>query len=508
MNFYSFNGISNEEKQSILSKHKEIYNGYQTLVPNQPNTQPLYTQDFRLDQQGMTLNNKGNIKPFTNHNIQEGVMDQCEQCGGQMNEGECSECGYRMEETKEGLGDLLKKRAKKFKETVYGKEKDLKRPYTAEAVEKIIKLIKSAKTEEHLRSAMKMFENLTDSNEDVKDVYKERIMKAYRRKADDLDFYLKKSDLKSLSMNEYKTGKLSDIENVSDFNPDAEFDYVGGARNKDNTFEKMHHMKSLKAESATSNTPLSYGKNYDEIWDAYEFKTNGPVGDGGTLRQKNVKEQTVGGGNAPDFDMEVDKPAFDFKSKGPKEDTYTIKAPDMDLDDEDVVEPYDFISGGADNGGDAYPVNEMEYETMTSAFEDEMEEQDVSGVQGIYGDMEPAYNFHSSGAGPAGPYQTFSVPQGYKETNESETDEQYPLKHKYKKMLRKKDVEKRGEEFDSSEFDITDYEDFNPEGSSWEEITATTGEDEFSNLGEDVKEKLQIQKDKINEMFLRMRNFN
>jgi hypothetical protein len=56
MKFYSNSPISEEERQSILSQHKEIYNGYQTLLPKSDNTQPLYVQDYALDKQGATLN--------------------------------------------------------------------------------------------------------------------------------------------------------------------------------------------------------------------------------------------------------------------------------------------------------------------------------------------------------------------------------------------------------------------------------------------------------------------
>lgn len=73
------------------------------------------------------------------------------------------------------------------------KESD-KRPYTAEAVQHIIKLIKNVKTEEQLGSVMNMVDNLYSSNDDVNDAYKERIHSAYRRKADELGHYLKKKD--------------------------------------------------------------------------------------------------------------------------------------------------------------------------------------------------------------------------------------------------------------------------------------------------------------------------
>ena len=79
-----------------------------------------------------------------------------------------------------------------------------------------------------------------------------------------------------------------------------------------------------------------------------------------------------------------------------------------DMNVSDVESAYDFESNGPMDGGDSYPVNEYEYETMESAFADEIDEVDVSGSQGIYGDMDPAYDFDSDGPGKGGPYQEFS----------------------------------------------------------------------------------------------------
>jgi hypothetical protein len=491
MKFYSNSPISEEERQSILSQHKEIYNGYQTLLPKSDNTQPLYVQDYALDKQGATLNNKGTVKPYTNINIHEGhSMDQCEQCGGNMNEGECSECGWKMEQMDEqSISDVLKKGSERIQQLMGGRRFSRKVPYTAEAVQKILKQIYSAKTEEQLLSTMKMYDNLTDTNEDFLDVYKERINTAYRRKADELDFYLKKKDIKK-ALSEYETGKLDDIYNVSDLDDSSEFDYVEGDDNYQGSFEQQHKMKKLKSESATSNAPLSYGKHYNEIEEPYEFKSNGPVGDGGTLRQKPVNEVGfTGGGNAPDMDLSNVDPAYDFESEGPDEDTYTIPADDMDLDTKDEWDAYDFVSGGGnENGGDVYPVNEEGeceecWEKMESAWvnDEEIDEQDVSGVQGMYGDMDPAFNFVSTGAGKAGPYQTSDFPQGY----EGENEDAY--------------WEVESNEINPDKID---------RDASWEEITASTGEDEFSHLDEEVAEKFIVQKNKIYEMMFRMKKFN
>jgi len=387
MQIWSTSRISEEEKENILSKHREVYNGYQTMQPKVDNTQPLYVQDFAKDKAGAMVKNDGSVVPYTNYRINEShVMDTCEQCGGNLTEKECMECGWKMEETKEG----------------------------------------------------------------------------------------------------YETGKLDDIYDEEDLNMSDDFDYVEGGGNDYGTFEKMHHMKSIKNEAtATSNAPLSYGKHYNEIDEPYNFESNGPVGDGGTLRQKSLDEVGyTGGGNAPDFDIDFENPAYDFESEGPIEDTYTEPADDMDLDPDEVKKPYDFVSDGPETG-DVYPV----FEEMKSAWSEEIDEVDISGAQGSQEKAEKPYAFVSTGPGKAGPYQTHSWGGEQLSTSLDEQPED-------EDVYREKDLD-----FGELDLDLTE---FNPEDKSWEEITAFTGEDEFSHLNE----QFQKQHDKILEMFQRFGRYN
>ena len=131
MRLYSIGQISNSEKSNILDKHREMYNGYRQV--NQPvsNEQPLYVQDFANDKNGITVNNRGEVKKYTNMGINEQWQafaadaiatelggaelapfiaptisqklsdlgeetnedEMCSECGGMMEEGECMECG-------------------------------------------------------------------------------------------------------------------------------------------------------------------------------------------------------------------------------------------------------------------------------------------------------------------------------------------------------------------------------------------------------------------------------
>ena len=125
--------LSSDEKNDILNQHKSLYNGYQTMQPEVSNTQPLYVYDNAMDKEGLVVNNKGEVKKYTNMGINEqskfsvknmlkeelqnevcddcGAMEMDEasnmcECGGEMYEGECSECGWKMEEIDEETGHL------------------------------------------------------------------------------------------------------------------------------------------------------------------------------------------------------------------------------------------------------------------------------------------------------------------------------------------------------------------------------------------------------------------
>jgi len=93
-----FSIISDEERNNILSQHQTVYDGY--AVGNvQGNMYPLTVGDYAQDKGGVTVNSKGEVMGYKNHNINESVEEAvCNECGGVMSEGECSECGYMSEQ--------------------------------------------------------------------------------------------------------------------------------------------------------------------------------------------------------------------------------------------------------------------------------------------------------------------------------------------------------------------------------------------------------------------------
>jgi hypothetical protein len=466
--------LSSDEKNDILNQHKSLYNGYQTMQPEVSNTQPLYVYDNAMDKEGLVVNNKGEVKKYTNMGINEQSKfsvknmlkeelqnEVCDDCGAMIMDGMCTECNYgHMEESYLEEGNMCEQCGGTMKENV-------------------CEQCGSGKIDE-------------------------------------------------------ETGHLDDIYDEEDLNPNAGFDYIEGPSNDIDTFEGMH--KNLYKEddydssdweseepsgtedgvddpeneddgdedinaSEVTDSEMEKGKKYkyktpsfedeleyeDEFKDklgssAPMFKFKGKNVPGHMLSKKDIERFLTSideeSGLADYLDTD-DQPSYDFTSGGPDEfgdDTYSEKADDMDLDDEEVRPAFDFESEGPGMGS-AYPVNE--YDEMESAWAEEIDEVDISGVQGIYGAMDPAYDFDSEGPGKAGPYQEFSY--------ESE--------------------DKDGDDYEEDELKV-DFDKFDPRTKSWEEIKAHTGDNEWSEIDEDLQESFINQKNKITEMFNRFNKYN
>ena len=70
MNAYFFK-MNKAEKNDILDQHRQVYDGFVTTYGQQINQQPLYVQDYANDKGGITVNNKGEVKSYTNMRINE-----------------------------------------------------------------------------------------------------------------------------------------------------------------------------------------------------------------------------------------------------------------------------------------------------------------------------------------------------------------------------------------------------------------------------------------------------
>lgn len=74
MNSYFFK-MNKQERENILDQHKHLYDGYVTRYNQESNQYPLYVQDLANDKNGITVNNKGLVKTYTNVGINEGLLD-------------------------------------------------------------------------------------------------------------------------------------------------------------------------------------------------------------------------------------------------------------------------------------------------------------------------------------------------------------------------------------------------------------------------------------------------
>jgi hypothetical protein len=91
MNPYFLN-ITDEEKNSIKEKHSKPYDGYVTRGNTVPNETPLTIGDYALDKDGISVSNLGDVKKYTNTEVNKKLKKQCNECGG-LYEGEMCECG-------------------------------------------------------------------------------------------------------------------------------------------------------------------------------------------------------------------------------------------------------------------------------------------------------------------------------------------------------------------------------------------------------------------------------
>ena len=452
--YFGLGQLSAAEKSDILDQHKSVYNGYQTMQPQVSNTQPLTVYDFAGDKEGLVVNNRGEVKKYTNMGINEQVEEvcdecgsmemseaECSECGGMMYEGECSECGWKGEIGEETghLDDIYNVRDLNLKKGDFDYVEGGGNDYgTFEGMHK------------GLYKEQDEFVNYEDNFEDP----------------DNEDDAVVGSDDMQIDSSEM-------YEDETDDKP-----YEKGVRGMKASRTRATFEPTPKETEILSKLFGEYGDDIPPIVIRYLRKLPRKVFtkrlmDLNLIDKSSLHKLEEQGGNSDDMDVDDVEPAYDFESNGPMA------------------------------GGDVYPVNEydedmeiQDYESMESAFSDEIDEVDISGSQGVYGDMDPAFDFDSEGPGKAGPYQEFSY--------EGETDEQFLPAHAWKKMKRQQDAKDKGEDFDNDEFDPSDYEGLDAM-SSWEDIKSHFGDTDWSEIDEDLQESFQTQKDKIMEMMNRMK---
>ncbi len=430
--YFGLGQLSAAEKSDILDQHKSVYNGYQTMQPQVSNTQPLTVYDFAGDKEGLVVNNKGEVKKYTNMGINEQVEQKevCDECGSMIMDGMCTECNYgHMEESEleeanvcECGGTMYEGVCNECGGKMYEETGHLDDIYHEEDL-----------------NPKAGFDYIEGSSNDV-DTFKGMHKKLYKEQDDD-DF----TDYES----SYTQDGVDDPDNEDDGFEDINSSEVTDGEMDEIDIKDLMKGKKYKYKTPSHQADIEFGDEhkYPEGGSMYGFKG----GDTGySLGKKSVEdfishlddedEIYEQGGNVDDMDVDNTEPAYDFESDGPLS-VYPVN--ELDEDDMYGYEP------------------EKDYGTMESAWAEEVEEDhvempmeseeidevDVSGVQGVYGDMKRAYDFDSDGPGKGGPYQEFSY--------ESKMDEE-----------------------------------------------------EFEEVDEDIKESFIQQKNKINEMFNRMNRYN
>ena len=468
--YFGLGQLSATEKQNILDQHKSLYNGYQTMQPQVSNTQPLYTYDFAGDKDGMVVNNKGEVKKYTNMGINEQVesKEMCEQCGGRMTEGICEQCGGG--EMEEGVGKLddiynVKDLGDNDFDYVEGGGNDYG---TFEKMHHMKKIKSEGKYED-------------DDNEDDAVVGSEDLQ------IDSSEMYEDETDGKPYEMG--KRGMKASRARASFTPTPQENDILNnlfGQYGEDIPPIVIRYLRKLPRKTLL-NRLVRVGLIDKDLLQGRE-----------TIDEQGY----TGGGNAPDMDLSNIKSAYNFSSGGPMAggDVYPTEGEmeeqemspesmmkykrrgitydnllsfidyektqwDMCHDFSDEFEYADnIISSAIDNffaeTGQDYENDdffdelhdickdwfgedlisgyheecegheeEEDFMFMESAFADEEIEEanDISGSQGIYGEMDPPYDFDSKGPGSAGPYQRSSYYEEKIDEMEVEDEEEFEI---------------------------------------------------------------------------------
>ena len=487
--YFGLGQLSAAEKSDILDQHKSVYNGYQTMQPQVSNTQPLTVYDFAGDKDGMVVNNKGEVKKYTNMGINEQIViddtligkikleEVCDDCGAMIMDGMCTECNYgHMEESELDESNMCECGGKMYE----GMCNECGSGYMEEETGHLDDIY----DEEDLNPSAG-FDYIEGSSNDV-DTF-EKMHKNLYKEQNEYDF----QDYES----SYTQDGVDDTDNEDDGFEDINASEVTDGEMDEIDVKDLVKGRKYRYKSPSHQADVEFGDEheYHDGENMYGFKG----GDTGYSLGKRSVEDFInslddedeelyeqgftGGGNAPDMDLSNIDPGYDFESDGPDQFQKSFDDLEVEDDEEEPETPaFDFESGGPNSG---YPIfeddmygydPEKDYETMESAWADEVEEGvnspaykgpegyddssdsypdeldeiDVSGVQGIYGAMKKAYDFDSDGPGKAGPYQEFSY--------ESELDE----------------------------------------------------EDDFEEVDEDIRESFLAQKNKINEMFNRFNKYN
>jgi hypothetical protein len=409
--YFGLGQLSATEKSDILNQHKSVYNGYQTMQPQVSNTQPLYVYDAAGDKEGFVVNNKGEVKKYTNMGINEQVetKEVCDDCGAMIMDGMC-ECNYgHMEESYLEEGSMCEQCGGTMKEDVCEQCGSGKMDEETGHLDDIY-------DEEDLNPTAG-FDYIEGPSNDV-DTFKGMHKKLYKEQNDDDDFM------------DYESSYTEDGMDDPD-NEDDGFEDLNASEVTDSEMSEIDIKDLIKGKKYKYNHPIHSSEfefdsehKYPEGEDMYGFKNDKT---GYAIPGKHVRDYVSHlddeelyeqGGNVDDMDDDDVESAYDFESNGPMAggDTYPVNEDGMyepmesawaddELEEGDIYGDPEFTEAGVNSPAYKGPEG---YDDSSDSYTDELDEIDVSGVQGIYGAMKKAYDFDSDGPGKAGPYQEFS----------------------------------------------------------------------------------------------------
>jgi len=524
--YFGLGQLSAAEKSDILNQHKSVYNGYQTMQPQVSNTQPLTVYDFAGDKDGMVVNNKGEVKKYTNMGINEQIVID-DVLGGK---------------TKDKEKNLRKDRTEQPGQTVEidvlgGKTKD---------EEKNFKNLRKDRTEQPdvvvddiLGGKIKLEEVCDDCGAMIMDGMCTECNYGHMEES-----YLEEGNMCECGGEMYEgmcnecgygameeeTGHLDDIYKVRDLNlKKGDYDYVEGGGNDYGTFEGMH--KNLYKEQDDDDF-MDYESSYTQ--DGVDDTDNEDDG----FEDMNASEVTDG-----------EMYEIDIKDlvKGKK---YRYKSPSHQADVEfgDEHEYHDGENMYGFKGGDTgYSLGKRSVEDFINSLDDEDEELYEQGFTGggnapdmDLSNIDPGYDFESDG--PDQFQKSFDDLEVEDDDEEPETpafdfesggpNSGYPI---FEDDMYGYDPEKDYETMESAwaddegeldeQPDISGVQgiygamkkayDFDSDGPGkagpYQEFSYESEldeEDDFEEVDEDIKESFLIQKNKINEMFNRFKKYN
>jgi len=149
-----FLNITEEEKQSIQDRHRSLYDGYATNGDTAPKMNQLKVENLALDEKGITVSNMGEVKEYTNTEVNRKLKKVCDECNG-LYEGEMCECGtgkmYEEKSTCNECGTEMKE----------GETCECGKGYTMNELEESIKLKSKANlVQEQINESLKWFKKI------------------------------------------------------------------------------------------------------------------------------------------------------------------------------------------------------------------------------------------------------------------------------------------------------------------------------------------------------------